>query len=227
MSKPDDTAHEAGRLRTLHSYELLDTAAEESFDKLVELAGIICETPISLISLVDESRQWFKARTGVDVNETPRDWAFCAHALQHGDLFVVPDASSDARFAHNPLVTAAPGIRFYAGAPLRVANGDVLGTLCVIDREPRVLSPRQQQALETLRDAVVSLIELRRSQADLLRVGQLLPMCAWCHSIRVETGAGDGAKVQWQPLAHYVASTNPVTHGICPACSEHMQRLPG
>lgn len=211
---------EAGRLHTLRAYELLDTAAEASFDKLTTLAALICETPISLISLVDESRQWFKSRVGVDAAETPRDWAFCVYAIkQGGGLFIVPDATKDQRFAQNPLVTNAPNIRFYAGAPLRVDNGDVLGTLCVIDRAPRVLTPRQEEALSTLRDAVVSMIELRRLQADMLRLGQLLPMCAWCHSIRT----GEAEAADWQPLGEYVQRTNDVTHCICPACSQRMR----
>lgn len=215
------SSREAERLHTLRAYELLDTAAEASFDRLTTLAGIICETPISLISLVDESRQWFKSKVGVEVDETPREWAFCAHALDQDEgLFIVPDASNDARFAHNPLVTSAPNIRFYAGAPLRMGNGDVLGTLCVIDRKPRKLTPRQEEALATLRDAVVSLMELRRLQADMLHIGRMLPMCAWCHSIR----SGEGEAADWQPLDDYVLQTNEVTHCICPSCSHRLRR---
>lgn len=180
---------------------------------------LICEAPISLISLVDDSRQWFKSKVGVDAPQTPRAWAFCAHAIQQDDLFIVPDASSDARFAQNPLVTGEPHIRFYAGAPLRVANGDALGTLCVIDRSPRELSATQLEALRTLRDAVVSLIELRRLQADMRKVEQLLPMCAWCHSIRSD----EGDSSSWQPLGEYVLRTNEVTHCICPSCSRRMR----
>lgn len=211
---------EVERLRTLRSYDLLDTAADASFDKLTSLASLICDTPIGLISLVDEGRQWFKSRVGVAAAETPREWAFCAHAIEQDEgLFIVPDASKDRRFADNPLVTADPSIRFYAGAPLRVANGDALGTLCVIDRRPRELTPRQQEALTVLRDAVVSLIELRRLQAEMLQVGRLLPMCAWCHAIR--DGEGEGA--DWQPLGEYVLRTNAVTHCICPSCSRRMR----
>lgn len=211
---------EVQRLDTLRAYELLDTAAEQSFDKLTQLAALICEAPISLVSLVDESRQWFKSRVGVDVLQTPRAWAFCAHALDHEDLFIVPDASSDARFAQNPLVTGEPRIRFYAGAPLRMGNDDVLGTLCVIDRKPRVLSDSQLKALRTLRDAVVALVELRRLQHAMRRVGQLLPMCAWWHSIRT----GDGDSSSWQPLGEYVLRTNEVTHCICPSCSRRVRQ---
>ncbi len=213
-------SREDQRLETLRAYELLDTAADASFDSLTRLAAIICEAPISLVSLVDDSRQWFKSKVGVDAAQTPRAWAFCAHAIQQDDLFIVNDACNDARFADNPLVTAEPNIRFYAGAPLRVENGDVLGTLCVIDRKPRELSAMQKDALATLRDAVVSLVELRRLQADMRRVEQLLPMCAWCHSIR----SGEGADVSWQPLGEYVLRTNEVTHCICPACSRRMRQ---
>ena len=215
------SSRESQRLQTLRAYELMDTAAEASFDRLTTLAGIICDTSISLISLVDESRQWFKSRVGVDADETPREWAFCAHAIEQDEgLFIVPDASNDQRFAQNPLVTSDPNIRFYAGAPLRMEKGDVLGTLCVIDRKPRKITARQEEALATLRDAVVSLMELRRLQADMLRIGRLLPMCAWCHSIR----SGEGETADWQPLGDYVLQTNEVTHCICPSCSRRLRK---
>lgn len=152
---------EAKRLKVLWEYEVLDTVPEEVFDDLTELAARICEAPIALISLVDENRQWFKAKIGITLGETTRDISFCAHAIKQTDLFIVPDATRDKRFADNPLVTSEPKIRFYAGAPLITADGYALGTLCVIDKVPRDLLPDQRQALRILARHVVSQLELR------------------------------------------------------------------
>jgi len=160
---------EPERLAVLKSYEILDTDPEEAFDDLVKLASWICGTPIALVSLVDERRQWFKARVGLALSETPRDVAFCSHALAGQLPFVVRDTLADARFARNPLVAENPYIRFYAGAPLRTPSGHALGTLCVIDRVPRELSPDQLRALETLSHEVVSRLELRRHVLELSR----------------------------------------------------------
>ena len=154
---------EASRLSTLHEFNILDTEAEREFDELTALAAQICDVPIALISLVDDKRQWFKSRVGLDVEETPRDIAFCAHAIQQPDqIFEIPDAQIDERFANNPLVVKEPKIRFYAGAPLIAANGDALGTLCVIDRSVKRLTKEQKWALDVLRRIVVRELELRR-----------------------------------------------------------------
>jgi GAF domain-containing protein len=158
---------EKKRLKVLWQYEVLDTVPEEVFDDLTELAARICEAPIALISLVDEDRQWFKARVGVTVKETSRDVSFCAYAITQTDLFVVPDATRDPRFANNPLVTSEPRIRFYAGAPLITPDGYALGTLCIIDVVPRELRPEQKQALRILARHVVSQLELRRRSREL------------------------------------------------------------
>lgn len=154
-------ADESQRLDALLRYNILDTAAETAYDDLVEIAAHICQTPIALISLVDRDRQWFKARVGLDAEQTHRDLAFCSHAILHDDVFVVPDASKDERFYDNPLVTGDPDIRFYAGAPLITTDGRKLGTLCVIDRQPHTLQERQYSALQALSRQVVSQLELR------------------------------------------------------------------
>lgn len=159
--------NEKQRLKVLWQYDVLDSVPEEVFDDLTELAARICGAPIALLSLVDENRQWFKSRVGVTVNETTRDISFCAHAIMQEGLFIVPDATRDARFEHNPLVTEEPKIRFYAGAPLVTPDGHALGTLCVIDKIPRELSPDQKQALRVLARHVMTQLELRRHAREL------------------------------------------------------------
>lgn len=159
---------ESLRLTDLRSFDILDTVAEEAYDAITYLAAQLCDVPIALISIVDEERQWFKSRVGLDATETHRDVAFCAHAIHRpSSLLVVPDASSDPRFSSNPLVVGDPSIRFYAGAPLVSPAGNALGTLCVIDREPRELTAEQVKALEALSIQVMALLELRRTVRDL------------------------------------------------------------
>jgi GAF domain-containing protein len=153
---------EKQRLRDLHRYEVLDTAPEASFDHLAQLAAHICQAPIALISLVDSDRQWFKARVGVSVSEMARDIAFCAHAIMQRGLFEIPDALQDERFAGNPLVVSDPRIRFYAGETLVTPDNHAIGTLCVIDRVPRKLTPEQAAALRVLAEQVMAQFELRR-----------------------------------------------------------------
>ena len=147
---------EAERLSALYSYGVLDTGFEERFDRIVRLASLILCTPIALISLVDKDRQWFKASVGLDVRETARDISFCTHAIKGTEVFVVPDAIQDKRFANNPLVAGKPDIRFYAGAPLIGSKGHAVGTLCVIDHEPhQEFNDKAQQLLRDLADTVV------------------------------------------------------------------------
>jgi hypothetical protein len=158
---------EKKRLKVLWQYEVLDTVPEEVFDDLTELAARICEAPIALISLVDEQRQWFKSKVGTTLQETSREVSFCAYAITQNDLFIVPDATRDERFASSPLVLSDPQIRFYAGAPLVTPDGHALGTLCVIDKVPRELRPDQKHALRILARHVVSQLELRRRSREL------------------------------------------------------------
>lgn len=155
--------NEQRRLQVLHDHAILDTPPEQEFDDIAKLAAEICETPIAMISLVDESRQWFKSKVGVNMTETPRDSAFCAHALEKNELLMVPDAQQDQRFSDNPLVVSDFGLRFYAGAPLFTATGEALGALCVIDRVPRQLTDKQQNALRVLSKQVMTQLQLRET----------------------------------------------------------------
>ncbi len=163
-------ADEKERLDELRQYRILDTLAESEYDDLVYLASKICGTPIALVSLVDQDRQYFKARVGLEVSETPRDVAFCAHAILKPELMVVNDAKADERFADNPLVKSDPNIRFYAGTPLITPAGHAMGTLCVIDRVPRTLDKAQRESLLALGRQVEALLSLRRAKSEAERL---------------------------------------------------------
>ena len=218
---------EKERLSALRAYDAMDSDPSQDFDELVQLASHICETPIALITLVDESRQWFKARVGLAAPETPRQQAFCAHAILDDETLIVPDAMDDRRFSDNPLVLGDPNIRFYAGSPLRTPDGHGLGTLCVIDTTPRVdrpLRPEQVQALEALSRQVVRMLEYRKVTsrlADALErvktLAPLVPVCAWCEKIRDD-------EQYWSSVGEYLKTQAgvQVTHGICPPCSEDL-----
>lgn len=158
---------EARRLRALHSYAVLDTEAEQAYDDLTALAAQVLGVPVALVSLIDHDRQWFKSRVGLDVSETPRSQAFCDHAIRAQEVMVVPDAALDPRFADNPLVTGGPQIRFYAGAPLVNPEGQALGTLCIIDRQPRAFGAHQCATLAMLARQVMAQLELRKRNAAL------------------------------------------------------------
>ena len=207
-------------LEELDRLEILDTPAEERFDRIVRLAAKLFNVPIAYVALLDGERQWFKARKGLDVSEPPRELAFCAHAILKDETLLVEDATNDERFAQNPLVTGAPDIRFYMGAPLITSDGHALGTLCVIDQKSRKVTAEQRGSLEALRRVVVNLIEQRTVSRKLavalenVSVLQgLLPICAHCKSVRNDQG-------YWDELSHYVTKHTDLelTHGICPDC---------
>lgn len=221
--------NEAQRLAALREYHILDTAAEESYDDITALAAYLCRVPIATISLVDESRQWFKSKLGLDQQETPREVAFCAHAILQSEPLIVRDALKDVRFADSELVTGKPHIRFYAGFPLASPEGFALGSLCAIDRKPRQLSPGQKTAMHALARQVMALMELRRVSARMAQVLEkiktlhgLLPICAWCKRIRDDHG-------YWKQVEAYVHEHTGAdfTHGICPDCLQKQRPKKG
>jgi GAF domain-containing protein len=217
--------NETQRLAALREYQILDTTTEQTYDDITALAAYLCNVPIAVISLVDESRQWFKSKLGLNEQETPRDVAFCAHAILQSEPLIVRDALKDSRFADSALVTRAPCIRFYAGFPLASPEGFALGTLCAIDRKPRQLSAEQKQAMQSLSRQVMALLELRRVSTRLAEALEnvktlhgLLPICAWCKRIRDDQG-------YWSQVEAYVHAHTGAdfTHSICPDCFEKLR----
>jgi signal transduction histidine kinase/ActR/RegA family two-component response regulator len=177
---------EAERIKALKEFQILDTLPEMAFDDLTKLASYICRTPIALISLLDESRQWFKSKVGLDTPETHRDIAFCSHAILQDDVLIIPDSFKDERFHNNPLATQAPDVRFYAGAPLVTSSGQKIGTLCVIDDHPRNIDLKQIEALQALARQVVNQLELRLAKkcADELAITKASFLATMSHEIR-------------------------------------------
>lgn len=211
---------EVERLEALRAYNILDTASEQTYDDITTLAAFICDVPIALISLVDADRQWFKSKVGLTVNETPRDVSFCAHAILSQNIMVVNNALDDERFANNPLVTNAPGIRFYAGVPLTTPDDQQIGTLCVIDHHPKELSETQKKTLEALARQVVVQLELQRVSAQLAQaldrielIEGLIPICSYCKGIRDDQG-------YWSSVEKFIEQHSDVefTHGVCNRC---------
>jgi GAF domain-containing protein len=212
--------NEPERLKALQDYHILDTSAEQAYDDITELAAAICQVPISVISLVDESRQWFKSKLGVKASETPRNIAFCAHTILSAEPLIVNDALNDRRFADSPLVNDSPRVRFYAGFPLIAPNGCALGSLCAIDRKPGRLTKAQISAMDALARQVMISMELRRVSSRLVEaleqvstLRKLIPLCAWCHRVREDDG-------YWKDIESYFRAqgNGDVTHSICPDC---------
>lgn len=195
--------NEAERLKALRQYKILDTKPEQAFDDLALIASHICATPVALITLVDEERQWFKARVGTDVQETARSISFCSHAIEQEGLFTVPDATLDPRFRDNPLVKGEPHIRFYAGVPLASREGQALGTLCVLDFVPRSLTSEQNHALAALERQVAAQLELRRNLDELRlalegieNLSAMIPYCSKCEmNIVIPADTNDMKKI--------------------------------
>jgi GAF domain-containing protein len=220
--------NEDRRIEALREYHILDTAADEAFDDLTQMAAYICQTPIAMISLVDTSRQWFKSKVGVETSETPRDVAFCAHTILDSRPLIVRDATKDPRFVDSALVTGEPGVRFYAGFPLTTQQGCSLGALCAVDRKPRMINFSQKQAMSRLARQVMALMNLRLTSEHLAQalenvktLHELLPICAWCKRIRDDQG-------YWNQVEAYFkqhTGTN-FTHGICPDCLKKMGPKP-
>ncbi|MBM4169819.1 MAG: GAF domain-containing protein [Ignavibacteria bacterium] len=222
MTTPLRPSNENERLAALRRLKILDTDPEQSFDDLTKLASYICETPIAYISLVDEHRQWFKSRIGIQETETPRDIAFCAHAILESNVMVVADALEDPRFVNNPLVHKEPKIRFYAGALLRTADGFPVGTLCAVDTAPRTVTPEQQEALSSLARQASALLDLRQTirelnaSRDAIRsLSGLISICSTCKKIRDDDG-------NWMQLESYIQKKSDArfSHGVCPDCIE-------
>ena len=159
---PMDPARQSARLAELDRLHVIDSVEEQAYDDITRMAATVCGTPIALITLLDDKRQWFKSRLGVQATETPLELSFCIHAIAQPDRpLVVEDTAKDERFVANPLVTGEPHIRFYAGAPLVTANGHALGTVCVLDSQPREVSAHQLEQLQFMAQQVVLMLESR------------------------------------------------------------------
>ncbi len=232
---PPPPIDEAARLAALHRYEILDTPREDQFDDFTRLAAQLLGAPIAVINLVDRDRQWFKSEVGLGLRETRLDVSICRHAILQKGLFVVPDTTRDDRFRHNPLVAGDPHLRFYAGALLESSEGLPLGTLCVLDYQPRTISDNQGHALSLLARQVMTLVELRYAARQLalrnreLEAAQrqvrtlegMLPICANCKKIRDDQD-------DWVSVETYLEKRTEVsfTHGLCPKCvTEYLAHL--
>lgn len=214
--------NEFARLAALRQYQILDAAPEQTFDDITKIAAHICGTPIAIMALIDRERQWFKAKVGQPATQPPREQAFCAYTILQSETLEVEDAQKDDRFSDNPLVLGSPHFRFYAGAPLITGSGHALGSLCVIDPQPRKLTAEQKSCLESLARMVMTTLELRRvskelaeTSANMKTLSGLLPICSNCKRIRNDGG-------YWNQVETYISKHTDAafTHGMCPDCSE-------
>ena len=217
-----DKLEEEIRLRSLAEFRILGTEPESCYDDITQIAASTCDVPISLMTLVDKDRQWFKSKIGLEIKQTPRDWSFCTHAIKENTPLIIEDALKDKRFINNPLVTSDPKIRFYAGFPLKTNDGNKLGTLCVIDRKPGFLNPRQLNIMKLLSNQIVSFLELRKRSLKLLdaltnlhKQEGILSVCSYCREVKNKDG-------DWQHLEKYLSSISDIrfSHGVCDICME-------
>ena len=222
MKKPEIPINESERLIALNEYRILGTKPEENYDDITKIASLTCGTPIALLSLVDSNRQWFKAKVGIEAEETVRDWSFCAHAIHSSEPLIVEDALKDERFFDNPLVRGEPKIRLYAGFPLQNDENLRIGTLCVIDREPHGLSDTQFNIMQSLSRQAVAFLELRKRSINLIESfcshtdeGSFISTCSYCRKAKDTEG-------HWQHLDQYLSTRTNLnfSHGICDACIE-------
>jgi hypothetical protein len=222
LKKPEIPINESERLKALNEYRILGTKPEENYDDITKIASLTCGTPIALLSLVDSNRQWFKAKVGIEAEETVRDWSFCAHAIHSSEPLIVEDALKDERFFDNPLVRCEPKIRLYAGFPLQNDENLRIGTLCVIDREPHGLSDTQFNIMQSLSRQAVAFLELRKRSINLIESfcshtdeGSFISTCSYCRKAKDTEG-------HWQHLDQYLSTRTNLnfSHGICDACIE-------
>ena len=223
MSAAPAHRQERERLEALRGYRILDTSPEKGFDDITYLAAALCRTPIALVTFVDKDRQWFKSRVGFTMPQTSRSISFCAYTILQHSIMVIPDLTTDQRFADNPLVTGSPDLRFYAGAPVFSGSGLPLGTVAVMDHEPRTLAVGQEQSLKALSRLASSLLELRRVHGELIAAqdamnlyNEILPVCSSCRKVRTEEG-------EWVAIEQYVKEhAHDSSHGICPECARRL-----
>lgn len=229
---------ERNRLRALNSHEILDTEAEPEFDRLTRLASLSLDVPMALVSLLDSERQWFKSKVGLDVSQTPREWAFCQYTIRQDAPLIVNDARQDSRFADNPLVVGEPHVRFYAGVPLRDEDGFAMGTLCIIDTKAREFSNQEREVLQLLAEQVRQLLANRRRKLqaaahdfareqeltklrDAMRhvswLSGLLKICSNCRQIKNREG-------KWQSLEAFIQNNSDASfsHSICRECRDEL-----
>jgi len=223
MSSAPLHRQERERLEALRQYRILDTSPERGFDDITYLASALCATPIAVVTFIDKDRQWFKSRIGLTVPQTARSISICAYTILQHSIMVVPDLTSDQRFADNPMVTGTPDLRFYAGVPVFSRHGFPLGTVAVMDRTTRTLTVGQEESLRAISRLASSMLELRRVNGELIAAqdamnlySEILPVCSSCRKVKSEDG-------EWVILEHYVKDhLHDTSQGICPDCANRL-----